>query len=193
MWFAETGAPEEIRTPNLLIRSQMLYPIELRARVAVRGRFGLPMLRSAHPERRAVRAVAEPIETLPAWQAFLPGQIAAPGESHCGAPPSTSPEVGGFRAPYAKVRRRKTRPCSIRHGLMQNGHSQRESSLRVVGVPYKMQSSRRSLRGAPVGDMGCSSYDRPHTGKAVDSYKKNCDERTNRMGGRLVPAAVKGF
>ena len=27
----ETGAPEKIRTPNLLIRSQMLYPIELRA------------------------------------------------------------------------------------------------------------------------------------------------------------------
>ena len=27
------GAPEEIRTPNLLIRSQMLYPIELRARI----------------------------------------------------------------------------------------------------------------------------------------------------------------
>ena len=26
-----SGAPEEIRTPNLLIRSQMLYPIELRA------------------------------------------------------------------------------------------------------------------------------------------------------------------
>src|SRR6202012_5618138 len=28
----ENGAPEETRTPNLLIRSQMLYPIELRAR-----------------------------------------------------------------------------------------------------------------------------------------------------------------
>jgi hypothetical protein len=28
----EIGAPEEIRTPNLLIRSQMLYPVELRAR-----------------------------------------------------------------------------------------------------------------------------------------------------------------
>ena len=28
-----TGAPEKIRTPNLLIRSQMLYPIELRAHV----------------------------------------------------------------------------------------------------------------------------------------------------------------
>ena len=27
------GAPEETRTPNLLIRSQMLYPIELRAHV----------------------------------------------------------------------------------------------------------------------------------------------------------------
>lgn len=27
----ECGAPEKIRTPNLLIRSQMLYPIELRA------------------------------------------------------------------------------------------------------------------------------------------------------------------
>src|SRR5258708_6470834 len=27
----ENGAPEEIRTPSLLIRSQMLYPVELRA------------------------------------------------------------------------------------------------------------------------------------------------------------------
>jgi hypothetical protein len=26
-----SGAPEEIRTPSLLIRSQMLYPVELRA------------------------------------------------------------------------------------------------------------------------------------------------------------------
>ena len=26
-----SGAPEKIRTPNLLIRSQMLYPVELRA------------------------------------------------------------------------------------------------------------------------------------------------------------------
>jgi hypothetical protein len=26
------GAPERIRTPNLLIRSQVLYPVELRAR-----------------------------------------------------------------------------------------------------------------------------------------------------------------
>ena len=29
--FLKAGAPEKIRTPNLLIRSQMLYPIELRA------------------------------------------------------------------------------------------------------------------------------------------------------------------
>ena len=29
---AINGAPEEIRTPSLLIRSQMLYPVELRAR-----------------------------------------------------------------------------------------------------------------------------------------------------------------
>jgi hypothetical protein len=29
MW--KIGAPEEIRTPSLLIRSQMLYPVELRA------------------------------------------------------------------------------------------------------------------------------------------------------------------
>jgi hypothetical protein len=29
----DNGAPEEIRTPNLLIRSQMLYPVELRARI----------------------------------------------------------------------------------------------------------------------------------------------------------------
>ncbi len=33
----KNGAPEEIRTPNLLIRSQVLYPIELRAH-AFRGR-----------------------------------------------------------------------------------------------------------------------------------------------------------
>lgn len=26
----KNGAPEEIRTPNLLIRSQVLYPVELR-------------------------------------------------------------------------------------------------------------------------------------------------------------------
>jgi hypothetical protein len=30
--YENNGAPEEIRTPNLLIRSQVLYPIELRAR-----------------------------------------------------------------------------------------------------------------------------------------------------------------
>jgi hypothetical protein len=30
----ENGAPEGIRIPNLLIRSQMLYPVELRARMA---------------------------------------------------------------------------------------------------------------------------------------------------------------
>lgn len=30
------GAPEGIRTPNLLIRSQMLYPIELRMHFHVR-------------------------------------------------------------------------------------------------------------------------------------------------------------
>ncbi len=29
---SENGAPGKIRTPNLLIRSQVLYPIELRAR-----------------------------------------------------------------------------------------------------------------------------------------------------------------
>ena len=32
-WDVKNGAPEEIRTPNLLIRSQMLYPVELRARL----------------------------------------------------------------------------------------------------------------------------------------------------------------
>ena len=70
-----------IRTPNLLIRSQMLYPIELRARlVAVRGRFGSPLLRSALPYIWwAVRAVAEPNQTPLAWQALNPGRNAAPG------------------------------------------------------------------------------------------------------------------
>ena len=40
--FEENGAPEEIRTPNLLIRSQMLYPVELRARM------GEPRLPTRH-------------------------------------------------------------------------------------------------------------------------------------------------
>ena len=41
------GAPEEIRTPNLLIRSQMLYPVELRAH----GRMASSKVRrrGAHP------------------------------------------------------------------------------------------------------------------------------------------------
>jgi hypothetical protein len=30
------GAPEEIRTPGLLIRSQMLYPAELQAHIPLR-------------------------------------------------------------------------------------------------------------------------------------------------------------
>jgi hypothetical protein len=33
--FSINGAPEEIRTPNLLIRSQMLYPVELRAQTFI--------------------------------------------------------------------------------------------------------------------------------------------------------------
>ncbi len=35
---SKNGAPEEIRTPNLLIRSQMLYPVELRVRICVKSR-----------------------------------------------------------------------------------------------------------------------------------------------------------
>ena len=49
------GAPEEIRTPNLLIRSQMLYPVELRARK--------PSLRGG------VRRRGAPNEIAPAMQA----------------------------------------------------------------------------------------------------------------------------
>ena len=33
----ESGTPEGTRTPNLLIRSQTLYPIELRVRCGKRG------------------------------------------------------------------------------------------------------------------------------------------------------------
>ena len=48
--FGESGAPEEIRTPNLLIRSQMLYPVELRARSrTTSSRVGR---RGAHPSER---------------------------------------------------------------------------------------------------------------------------------------------
>lgn len=41
------GAPEEVRTPNLLIRSQVLYPVELRALAAIgMGKIG-PILSGA--------------------------------------------------------------------------------------------------------------------------------------------------
>ena len=33
IYFLKNGAHEKIRTPNPLIRSQVLYPIELRARI----------------------------------------------------------------------------------------------------------------------------------------------------------------
>jgi hypothetical protein len=35
----ESGAPGEIRTPDPLVRSQMLYPAELRARAAILSKF----------------------------------------------------------------------------------------------------------------------------------------------------------
>ena len=39
LWLIEIiGAPGKIRTPNLLIRSQVLYPVELRARRSPRDR-----------------------------------------------------------------------------------------------------------------------------------------------------------
>jgi hypothetical protein len=47
-FIGENGAPGEIRTPDPLVRSQMLYPAELRARAAIlplvwadRGRYCL--------------------------------------------------------------------------------------------------------------------------------------------------------
>jgi hypothetical protein len=40
-WTPEkSGAPGEIRTPDPLVRSQMLYPAELRARAAILPKFG---------------------------------------------------------------------------------------------------------------------------------------------------------
>ena len=46
-----TGAHEKIRTPNLLIRSQMLYPIELRARSVLQDGADItscPRVRASH-------------------------------------------------------------------------------------------------------------------------------------------------
>ena len=38
----DNGAPEEIRTPNLLIRSQVLYPVELRVRMPLASKVAQP-------------------------------------------------------------------------------------------------------------------------------------------------------
>ena len=40
-FFLRIGAPGEIRTPGLLVRSQALYPTELRAQMTERGRSAL--------------------------------------------------------------------------------------------------------------------------------------------------------
>ena len=42
----KSGTPEGTRTPNLLIRSQTLYPIELRVHCALRGGGNEPVLRA---------------------------------------------------------------------------------------------------------------------------------------------------
>ena len=36
-WSVLSSTPGKIRTPNLLIRSQTLYPVELRAQVVLKG------------------------------------------------------------------------------------------------------------------------------------------------------------
>src|SRR3954471_17731489 len=43
-WARVLNAPGETRTPNLLIRSQMLYPIELRAHLWLRAKVGVSVL-----------------------------------------------------------------------------------------------------------------------------------------------------
>ena len=50
------GAPERSRTPNLLIRSQALYPVELRARIGLTGsREGGNNYSTEGPERKIER------------------------------------------------------------------------------------------------------------------------------------------
>jgi hypothetical protein len=49
------GAPGEIRTPDPLVRSQVLYPTELRARVAKEPRILRADVGSVHPDNRRSR------------------------------------------------------------------------------------------------------------------------------------------
>ena len=80
----KNGAPEKIRTPNLLIRSQMLYPIELRARTSVPGWPALgPRPRKAASQLAAgadtaLVAGAEPSGENPHLQGVRMGRGAAP-------------------------------------------------------------------------------------------------------------------
>jgi hypothetical protein len=62
-----SGAPEEIRTPNLLIRSQVLYPVELR----VRDRRGIPNA------RQRCNAFFRPIPVKIRGPGFRPGAQSA--------------------------------------------------------------------------------------------------------------------
>src|SRR5690348_976326 len=69
------GAPEEIRTPDPQIRSLVLYPAELRARIEAKG--------------------AEPIEDIPQRQAraFVPRDLAPLSPKSATRPPANSVQV----------------------------------------------------------------------------------------------------
>src|SRR5690606_4455577 len=89
------GAPERIRTPGLLIRSQTLYPAELRARGA--GPASVPANKDSTACRTACKAGAtrrrEVVPVRGGWQRLVPDLQPGWGSGQ-GAPAASRPRVG---------------------------------------------------------------------------------------------------
>ena len=107
MLFALDGTPGGIRTPDLLLRRQLLYPTELLARIVSRG--SIPFAEALPPVERMMGI--EP--TYPAWKAgVLPLnyiRTARPQMFSLESIPSTESIVNSFF--FAKTH--KSSVCSV--------------------------------------------------------------------------------
>jgi hypothetical protein len=105
------GAPEKIRTPDLLIRSQTLYPTELRAPafVGLKGCYSTPTetTEASIPDARPLRIAPSRRKGRNA------GRPIRPGGSH--QPCQEAPKSVAHASPTQSAGRRKLAACAIMH------------------------------------------------------------------------------
>src|SRR5208283_1988571 len=89
-----SGAPGEIRTPDLMLRRHSLYPAELRARS-----FRIPQLRIGSLPLRPSRARSQSLHPAPACANLVKGRFESVrlGASLIGGASATAPHFPGHR------------------------------------------------------------------------------------------------